>query len=84
MMMFNLLSGIFLDIIDTLFLCFAIDMDNNVDMSDNELASLVKELPGYTEAEIVSDYNDAEKGNRDSGEVINLAEAVPYNPDAVQ
>lgn len=80
MMMFNLLSGIFLDIINTLFLCFAIDMDNNVDM-DNELASLVKEHPGYTEAEIVSDHHDAEKGNEQSGGVVT---ALPYNPDATQ
>jgi hypothetical protein len=54
MMMFTFLSSIFLDIIDTLFLCFAIDMDNNVDLSNTEFESLVKEMPGYTEAEIVS------------------------------
>jgi len=77
MMMFNLLSGIFLDIIDTLFLCFAIDMDNNVGM-DSELASLVKEHSGYTEAETVIDHYDAEKGNEESGVVT----ALPYNPDA--
>lgn len=80
MMMFNLLSGIFLDIIDTLFLCFAIDMDNNVGM-DDELASLVKKHPGYTEAEIVSDHHDAEKGNEQSGGAVT---ALPYNPDATQ
>ena len=79
MMMFNILSGIFLDIINTLFLCFAIDMDNNVGM-DDELASLVKEHPGYTEAEIVSDHGDAEKGNEENGVVT----ALPYNPDATQ
>ena len=67
-----MLSGIFLDIIDTLFLCFAIDKDNNVDMTNSELASLVKELPGYTEVEVVSDFGDAE-----TGETIALAVAVP-------
>lgn len=55
MMMFKFLSNIFLDIIDTLFLCFAIDMDNNVDLSDSEFESLVKEMPGYIEAEVVDD-----------------------------
>ena len=43
MMFFTYLAGIFLDTVDVLFLCFAIDRDNNVDMSDNEFAKLVQE-----------------------------------------
>jgi hypothetical protein len=54
MLIFTFLSGIFLDTIDTLFLCYAIDKDNNVDLSDSEFDSLVKEMPNYTEAEVVS------------------------------
>lgn len=54
MLIFTFLSGIFLDTIDTLFLCFAIDKDNNVDLADSEFESLVKEMPNYTEAEVVS------------------------------
>jgi hypothetical protein len=54
MMIFTFLSSIFLDTIDTLFLCYAIDKDNNVDLSDSEFESLVKEMPNYTEAEVVS------------------------------
>jgi len=54
MLMFRFLSSIFLDTIDTLFLCFAIDKDNNVDQSNNEFTSLVKEIPGYTEAQSIS------------------------------
>jgi hypothetical protein len=54
MLIFTFLSGIFLDTIDTLFLCYAIDKDNNVDLSDSEFESLVKEMPNYTEAEVVS------------------------------
>jgi Plasma-membrane choline transporter len=43
MMFFTYLSGIFLDTVDVLFLCFAIDRDNNVDMSNDEFAKLVFE-----------------------------------------
>lgn len=48
MMMFKFLSAIFLDIIDTLFLCFAIDKDNNVDLTDSEFTKLVEKMPTYT------------------------------------
>jgi hypothetical protein len=47
--MFTFLSAIFLDTIDTLFLCFAIDKDNNVINPDDEFATLLKEMPNYTE-----------------------------------
>ena len=43
MMFFTCLAGIFLDTVDVLFLCFAIDRDNNVDMSEDEFAKLVME-----------------------------------------
>jgi len=66
MMLFTFLSKIFLDTIDTLFLCFAIDKDNNVDMSNQEFAELVKEIPTYTEAEVMSEDGDAETGKADA------------------
>lgn len=47
MMMFSFLSAVFLDIIDTLFLCFAIDKDANIDTSTDEFSALVKEMPDY-------------------------------------
>ena len=47
MMFFTFISHMFLDIITTLFLCFAIDKDNNVDLKGQEFESLVKEMPGY-------------------------------------
>jgi hypothetical protein len=49
MIMFKFLSAIFLDTIDTMFLCFAIDKDNNVINPDNELASIVSKVSNYIE-----------------------------------
>mmetsp|Transcript_29154 Transcript_29154/g.32251 ORF Transcript_29154/g.32251 Transcript_29154/m.32251 type:complete len:641 (-) Transcript_29154:112-2034(-) len=46
MMFFLFLSEIFIDTIDTLFLGFAVDKDND-DISNLELAELVKKLPAY-------------------------------------
>lgn len=60
MMFFMFLSKIFIDTIDTLFLCFAIDKDNNVDMTNEEFSELVKNMPNYTEVEVVSDDGSAE------------------------
>lgn len=54
MMMFSFLSAVFLDIVDTLFLCFAIDMDNNVDVSNDAFCVLIKEIPDYIEAEAIA------------------------------
>jgi hypothetical protein len=45
MMFFTFFSSIFLDIITTMFLCFAIDKDNNVE--GKEFEALVKEMPEY-------------------------------------
>merc|ERR1712154_599956 len=47
MMFFTFMSSMFLDIITTLFLCFAIDKDNNVDLNGTEFEALVKEMPQY-------------------------------------
>jgi Plasma-membrane choline transporter len=43
MMFFSYLAGVFLDTVDVLFLCFAIDRDNQVSDEENEFAKLVKE-----------------------------------------
>merc|ERR1712232_302439 len=59
MLLFSFLSKVFLDIIDTLFLCFAIDKDNNVSRDGNEFESIVKELPTYaTEVESVKSEDE--------------------------
>lgn len=50
MMFFTFLASIFLDIINTVFLCFAIDKDNCVDTSNDEFESLVKQMPEYIQA----------------------------------
>ncbi len=57
MMFFTFMSGIFLDIVTTLFLCFAIDKDNNVDLDGTEFQALVKELPGGVYKEDKTDYS---------------------------
>jgi hypothetical protein len=51
MLIFHFLSSIFLDTIDTLFLCYAIDKDNNIDVTNDEFTSIVKEVTTYTESE---------------------------------
>jgi len=50
MMFFTFLANIFLDIINTVFLCFAIDKDNGVDTSNDEFEALVKQMPEYIQA----------------------------------
>ena len=62
MLMFQFLSNIFLDTIDTLFLCFAIDKDNNVDMDNDEFTSLMSEMPGYEPADYFEDDAEGGKG----------------------
>lgn len=47
MMFFTFLSKIILDIIDTLFLCFAIDKDNDIDTTGQEIHALVEAVPIY-------------------------------------
>ena len=80
MMFFAFLSSIFLDIITTLFVCFAVDKDNSVDMSGSEFEALAKESINYVECEVETvpsttsatnpgyndnlDYSDVEGGNQ--------------------
>lgn len=47
MMFFIFLSKIILDVIDTLFLCFAIDKDNDIDTIGQEIHALVEAVPIY-------------------------------------
>ena len=49
MIMFKFVSAIFLDTIDTMFLCFAIDKDNNVINPDNEFANIASQVSNYIE-----------------------------------
>mmetsp|Transcript_6211 Transcript_6211/g.12908 ORF Transcript_6211/g.12908 Transcript_6211/m.12908 type:complete len:647 (+) Transcript_6211:64-2004(+) len=46
MLFFQYMAGIILDTIDTCFVCWAVDKDNNVDLSESEFSALVMELPG--------------------------------------
>jgi len=50
MMFFTFLADVFLDIINTIFLCFAIDKDNYVDTSNDEFESLLRQMPEYIDA----------------------------------
>ena len=54
MMFFTFLAKMFLDTLDTLFLCYAIDKDNGVDMSTDEFDTLVKKMPEFIEADVVT------------------------------
>jgi hypothetical protein len=47
MMFFMFVSNIFLDIITTLFLCFAIDKDNDVDLEGKEFDTIVTQMSDY-------------------------------------
>jgi len=71
MMFFTFFADIFLDIMSTIFLCFAIDKDNCVETVNEDLEKLVKQMPNYIQAadvEIVT------------GEAIPVAPAV-YDDD---
>lgn len=60
MMFFTFLAKMFLDTLDTLFLCYAIDKDNGADLSDNEFDELVKKMPEYIEADVITEASDPE------------------------
>mmetsp|Transcript_27311 Transcript_27311/g.31206 ORF Transcript_27311/g.31206 Transcript_27311/m.31206 type:complete len:341 (-) Transcript_27311:96-1118(-) len=84
MMIFTFVSSIFLDIITTLFLCFAIDKDNNVDMNGNEFDSLVKEMPNYIDCDVltaVSSSDAAEIGEGSYGQPPTAS--APWNNNSV-
>lgn len=46
MLFFTYTAGVILDTIDVCFVCWAVDKDNNVDLSESEFAVLICELPG--------------------------------------
>lgn len=75
MMFFNYLAGTFLDTVDVLFLCFAIDRDNKKS-ADNEFAKLVFE--GVPAVLVEPDLEGTEKGDdEESGAPVALAEVTP-------
>eukprot|EP00518_Triparma_eleuthera_P003966 CAMPEP_0182462158 /NCGR_PEP_ID=MMETSP1319-20130603/6508_1 /TAXON_ID=172717 /ORGANISM="Bolidomonas pacifica, Strain RCC208" /LENGTH=723 /DNA_ID=CAMNT_0024661551 /DNA_START=46 /DNA_END=2214 /DNA_ORIENTATION=- len=43
---FDYMGGVILDTIDVMFMCFAVDKDNNVDLSKSEFSAIIMELPG--------------------------------------
>ena len=56
---FDYMGGIILDSIDVMFLCFAIDKDNNVDLSKSEFAAICVDIPGViTTANPLQDSKD--------------------------
>lgn len=74
MMFFTYILGIFLDTIDVLFLCFAVDKDNGIDRgSDDELTVLVTALPGY--------LGEDDKDDFDDGPPVNILDAVEEPSD---
>ena len=58
MMFFTYLAGIFLDTVDVLFLCFAIDRDNNVDLANDEFATLVSSEENFSSVLATPDLQD--------------------------
>ena len=71
MMFFTYLAAIFSDTVDVLFLCFAIDRDNNVDMSENEFAKLVQE--GVPSVLAKPDLNEAGMERDVDGHAMRIA-----------
>uniref|UniRef100_A0A7S2VW62 Choline transporter-like protein n=1 Tax=Triparma pacifica TaxID=91992 RepID=A0A7S2VW62_9STRA len=55
---FDYMGGIFLDSIDVMFLCFAIDKDNNVDLSKSEFAAICVDIPGVITANPMTESKD--------------------------
>ncbi|CAB9518394.1 Plasma-membrane choline transporter [Seminavis robusta] len=75
MMFFSYLGGVFLDTVDVLFLCFAIDKDNCVDVSSDEFAALVAEgVPTFIETPEESLHNADEENP------IQVAKIEPIPP----
>ncbi|GMI44491.1 hypothetical protein TrCOL_g4363 [Triparma columacea] len=50
MLFFTYMAGVVLDTIDVCFVCWAVDKDNNVDLSESEFNALVMELPDVKKA----------------------------------
>jgi hypothetical protein len=44
---FTYMAGVILDTIDVLFVCFAIDKDNGVDLNNSPMSAIVQAIPGY-------------------------------------
>lgn len=66
MMFFLYLAAIFLDTIDTLFLCYSIDKDNAVNVTDSAFEKLIEDMPDYIEAtnvEVVEDNQNSPPSN---------------------
>ena len=61
MMFFTFVSKIILDVIDTLFLCFAIDKDNDIDTTRQEIHALVEAVPIY--GGVISPNNNEANNN---------------------
>jgi hypothetical protein len=47
MLFFTYMAGIILDTVDVIFVCFAIDKDNGVDVSNTEIGMLMGEMEQF-------------------------------------
>mmetsp|Transcript_12399 Transcript_12399/g.18212 ORF Transcript_12399/g.18212 Transcript_12399/m.18212 type:complete len:692 (-) Transcript_12399:104-2179(-) len=93
MMFFTYVSAIFLDTIDVIFLCFAVDKDNDqTENVDPTLVKLLEKVPAFVEVEVMKDgegnaYNGgaasryADDGRSD-GVVVTYAPVVTAVPAA--
>ena len=56
-MFFEYMAGIILDTIDVMFVCYAVDKDNNMDVSSNQFATIVSQMDGLVKANPTMDNN---------------------------
>ena len=86
MMFFTFLSNIFLDTMTTLFLCFAIGLDNNIDLDGKEFGDLVKEMPDLIESRThdLDEDEDEEDPGADQQQGEPVVVAYETNPVLVQ
>jgi hypothetical protein len=75
-MFFNYVAGIFMDTIEVCFVCWAIDKDNDVDLSNSEFSGIVMAMPG-----IKKEDGTVTTGMSLKGDVIPVAPA-PVQPGA--
>jgi len=79
---FNYIAGIMLDTIDVCFVCWAVDKDNNVDLSNSEFSGIVTTMPGVKKDE----FPGAQQGVQmvAMGQPVQQGQFMPQQPQQGQ
>ena len=69
---FDYMAGIILDTVDVMFVCYAVDKDNGVDMTNQGFALLVMEMPGDASKQMAPQTSFVSQ-NSGGGNMLNFA-----------